>query len=65
VFFSGKLVLNQSGTSATLQKSLHFTSVVDDTKYMVVTAICVSVCLSVPHGTPTLLHGLRRNLAEW
>jgi len=30
-----------------------------------VTAECVSVCLSVPRRIPTLLHGPRCNLGEW
>jgi len=25
----------------------------------------LSACVSVPHRIPTLLHGPRRNLAEW
>jgi len=32
---------------------------------MLVTAVCVSVCLSVPRRIPTLLHGPGCNLEEW
>ena len=36
---------------------LHFAWVVDDAKCIVVTRVCLSVCLSVRGRTPTLLHG--------
>jgi len=36
---------------------LHFTWGVDEAKCVLVTAVCVSVCVSVPHHIPTLLHG--------
>ena len=49
--------------------SLHFAWVVDDAKCIVVTRVCVSVCvsvyLSVRGRTPTLLHGPGCNLGAW
>jgi len=45
---------------------LHFASVVDDdAKCIVVTRVCVSVCLSVRGRTPTLLHGPECHLGAW
>ena len=44
---------------------LHFARVADDTKFIVVTSICVSVCLSVRGCTTTLLHGPGCNLGAW
>ena len=41
---------------------LHFACVVDDVKCIVVTRVCVCVCLSVRGCTPTLLHGPGCNL---
>jgi len=37
---------------------LHMTGVIDDVKCILVTCICVSVCLSVPRHMPTLLHAM-------
>jgi len=47
--------------------SLHLARVVDDAKCIVVTRVCVSVCvcLSVRGRMPTLLHGPGCNLGEW
>jgi len=49
--------------------SLHFTSVVDDPKCIVVTGVrvcvCVCVCVSVDDRLPTLLHGPGCNFGEW
>jgi len=45
--------------------SLHFALVVDDAKCIVVTRVCVFVCLSVRSRTPTLLHGPGCNLGAW
>ena len=44
---------------------LHFAWVVDDAKCIVVTRVCVPVCLSVRGRMPTLLHGPGCNLGEW
>jgi len=44
---------------------LYFAWVVDDAKCVLVTHICLSVCLSVPCRIPTLLHRSGCNLAEW
>jgi len=46
---------------------LHFAWVVDDAKCIVVTRVCVSVCvcLSVRGRTPTLLHRPGCNLGSW
>jgi len=44
---------------------LHFAWVIDDGKCIVVTSVCVCVCLSVCGRTPTLLHGPGCNLAAW
>jgi len=45
---------------------LHFAfRVVYDAKCIVVTRVCVSVCVSVRGRTPTLLHGLGCNLGAW
>jgi len=44
---------------------LHFALVVDDAKCIVVTRVCVSVCVSVRGRTPTLLHGPGCNLGAW
>jgi len=43
---------------------LHFAWVVDDAKCIVVTRVCVSVCLSVRGRMPTLLHGPGCNLGN-
>ena len=48
-----------------LKGLLHFAWVVDDAKCIVVTRVCVSVCLSVRGRTPTLLHGPGCNLGAW
>ena len=45
--------------------SLHFARVVDDVKCIVVTRVCVSVCLFVRGRMPTVLHGPGCNLGEW
>jgi len=42
-----------------------FARVVDDAKCIVVTRVCVFVCLSVRGRTPTLLHGPGCNLGAW
>jgi len=52
----------QGSVSSTL---LHFARVVDDAKCIVVTSVCVSVCVSVRGRMPTLLHGPGCNLEEW
>ena len=45
-----------------LTASLHFAWVVDDSKCILVTRVCV--CVTVPCGIPTVLHGTGCNLAE-
>jgi len=45
-----------------LDSLLHFAWVVDDAKCIVVTCVCVSVCMSVRGRMPTLLHGPGCNL---
>jgi len=44
---------------------LHFAWGVAEAKCILVTAVCVPVCLSVPRRIPTLLHGPGCNLGEW
>jgi len=37
----------------------------DDAKGMLVTRVCVSLCVPVARRIPTLLHGPGRKLEEW
>jgi len=50
--------------SATVEHLLHFAWVVDDAKCILVTRVCVSVCLSVSRRIPTLLHRPGCNLGN-
>jgi len=43
---------------------VHFTWVVNDTKCILVTRVCMRVCVSVPHRVPTILHGPGCNLGN-
>ena len=51
--------------SADVRYLLHFAWVVDDAKCIMVTRVCVSVCLSVHGRTPTVLHGPGCDLGAW
>ena len=44
--------------------SLRFAWVIDDAKCILVTRVCLSVCVSVHSHMPTLLHGPRCNLVS-
>jgi len=48
--------------SRTAVISLHFARGPAEAKCILVTAVCLSVCLSVPRRIPTLLHGAGCNL---
>jgi len=48
----------------TTDSLLHFTWGIPEATCIEVTAVCVSVCLSVPRCIPTLLHGSGCNLGE-
>ena len=69
VYFSDYWQLLQQSwhlkTQASYVIQLHFAWVVDDAKCIVVTRVCLSVCVSVRGRTPTLLHGPGCNLAAW
>jgi len=55
---------NQSMLKHYYSTLLHFAWVVDDAKCILVTRVCVSVCVSVPRRMPTLLHGPGCNLGN-
>jgi len=62
----GLLLSNSNHTIITFKMLLlHFAWVVDDAKCIVVTRVCVSVCLSVRGRTPTLLHWPGCILGAW
>jgi len=46
----------RSLTSSSSSSSLHFTWGIAEAKCILVTAVCVFVCLTVPRRIPTLLH---------
>jgi len=54
-----------STTHAKCNKLLHFAWVEDHEKCIVVTRVCVSVCLSVRGRMPTVLYGPGCNLGQW
>ena len=56
------IVVSPADVFVLTQLLLHFARVVDDAKCILVTAVCVSVCVSVPRHMPTLLHRPRCNL---
>ena len=59
-----EIVIYRSVIGPACDTQLHFASVVNDVKYILVMRVCLCVCLSAAIMSP-LLHGRGCNLGEW